>query len=214
MKQFISLKKWQKMLEDIYGKKNRRDYTCADILLHVQEEAAKIDEALRKNSEEDAKSAIPFLFCWLMSFCNMTGIDAEEAVWSKYQGICPYCGREEHCMCITAETKPEQWIGNPQGKVPRSLPEWQKMFARIYGRINKTSWPIQVWLHFHEEMGEVSKEFRLGDEVKMREEFADCFAWLMAFCNKLDIDLSTIVWDVYPGKCSHCHEMHCKCPKV
>jgi len=210
----MRLNNYQKMLEGIYGEKNHRDYTASDALLHVQEEAAKIDEGLRKDSREEIIKALPFLFCWLLSFCNMAGINAEKAVWTKYQGICPYCGKKQHCMCISAETKPKAWINNPQGTVPASLMDWQKMFQRIYGRINKMSWTIQIWLHFHEELGEISKEFRLGNKIKMEEEFADCFAWLIALCNKLEIDLSEVVWNTYPGVCSHCKEKKCKCDKV
>lgn len=209
-----SLNDWQNIFEKIYGKKDRRDYTAADVLLHVQEEAAKIDEALRKGLENEAIVALPFLFCWLLGFCNMAKINAEKAVWSKYQGICPYCGREKDCMCITAETKPKEWIKNPQGKVPESLLEWQEMFTKIYGKINKASWPIQIWLHYHEELGEVSREFRLKEKIKMEEEFADCFAWFIAFCNRLKVSLEDIVWETYPEKCSHCGQEECQCPKV
>lgn len=206
-----SLDSWQQMFESIYGEKNQRDYTASDMLLHVQEEAARIDEGLRKENKEEMKKALPFLFCWLLGFCNMAGINAEEAVWMKYQEICPYCGRKQHCMCISAETKPKNWIKKPQGTIPMSLMDWQQMFKKIYGRINKMPWAFQIWLHFHEELGELSKEFRLGNEIKMKEEFADCFAWFIAFCNRLEVDLSEVTWIVFPGKCDHCKQEKCQC---
>jgi NTP pyrophosphatase (non-canonical NTP hydrolase) len=209
-----SLDHWQVMFEGIFSEKNLRDYTASDALLHVQEEAAKIDEGLRKDNKEEILRALPFLFCWLLAFCNMTGMKAEQAIWMKYQEACPYCGKKQHCMCISAETKPSSWIKNPQGKMPGTIKDWQNMFHKIYGRINKMSWTIQIWLHFHEELGELSKEFRLNNETKMKEEFADCFAWLMALCNKLGVDLSEITWEVYPGVCSHCKKEKCECCKV
>jgi len=198
----------------IYYEKDRRDYIPADLLLHAQEEAAKIDEGIRKEDEAEIKNAVPHLFCWLLSFCNRVGINAEEAVWGKYPVICPYCGNKENCMCITLDEKPSQWFENPDGRMPISLDDWQDMFLRIFGRINKPLWIIQVWLHVHEELGELSREFRLGETLKTWEEFADCFAWLMAFCNRLNIKLGEITWNIYPGVCSVCKRDKCQCPKV
>jgi NTP pyrophosphatase (non-canonical NTP hydrolase) len=210
----VSLDGWQEMFAGIYTEKDERDYAPADLLLRVQEEAAKIDEGIRKENGPEINNALPHLFCWFLSFCNMVGIDIEEAVWEKYPAVCPYCGREENCMCITEEEKPSQWFKNYGGRIPTSLDDWQEMFRRIYGRINKATWLVQVWLHVHEELGELSREFRLEEISKTREEVADCFAWLMAFCNKLNIQLGAITWRVYPGVCSVCKKDKCQCPKV
>ncbi len=210
----ISLKKWQEMFKHIYGKKDRRDYTPLDLLLHIQEEAAKIDEGVRKEDKMEILNALPHLFCWLLSFCNMVEIELEEVVWEKYQEICPYCGKDKNCMCITEEAKPSEWFRNPDGEMPCSLGEWQEMFRRIYGRINKMAWLIQIWLHVHEELGEVSRAFRLGQSSEIKEELADSFAWLISFCNRLDVSLNEIAWKVYPGRCDVCGEEECQCSKV
>lgn len=210
----VSLDDWQRMFAYIYDEKDKRDYTLADILLHIQEEAAKIDEGIRKEDGSEIRNAVPHLFCWILSFCNMAGIDAEQAIWAKYPAICPYCNREENCMCITEDEKPHQWFRNEGGRMPASLDDWQEMFQRIYGRINKTTWVIQVWLHVHEELGELSREFRLEETSNAREELADCFAWLVAFCNKLGIKLNESTWEIYPGVCSVCKQDKCQCPKV
>lgn len=216
IKQPVSLGEWQKIFRDIYREKDKRDYALTDLLLHVQEEAAKIDEGIRKENRREIIDALPYFFCWLLSFCNMGGINLEEIVWTKYPAICPYCGRTENCMCVTEERKPSQWLKNGNGKIPTSLDEWQNMFQRIYGRINKMAWVIQIWLHVHEELGEFSREFRLRGlaDKKSWEELADCFAWLIAFCNRLNIKLSEITWLVYPGVCSICKKEKCQCPKV
>jgi NTP pyrophosphatase (non-canonical NTP hydrolase) len=207
-----SLAKWQEMFKEIYGEKDKRDYIPTDLLLHVEEEAAKIDEALRKEKNEEILVPLARLFCWFLSFCTSIGVDLEEAVFDKYQGICPYCGREENCLCITEEKKPSQWFRNPSAAVPATLDEWQIFFEKIYGRINKMNWQIQVWLHFHEELGESSRALRLKEKTK--EEIADSFAWLIAFCNKQNIKLAKLVYGVYPGKCDRCGKERCQCPKV
>jgi len=202
------------MFLDIYYEKDIRDYTAAEILQHVQEEAAKIDEGLRKEKMAEVIAAIPNLFCWLLSFFNSVGIDAEKSVWEKYQGICPYCGNKENCMCITLDEKPSQWFRNPDGRMPISLDDWQDMFLRIFGRINKLPEVIKVWLHVHEELGELSREVRLGDALNTRHESADCIAWIMSFCNRINVRLAKIAWKTYPGVCSVCKKEKCQCPKV
>jgi NTP pyrophosphatase (non-canonical NTP hydrolase) len=210
-----SLKEWQEMFQKIYGEKNERDYSPADLLLHVEEEAALIDEALRKEKIDDIPQPFARLIAWLIAFCNMVGIDLEKMVWEKYQGICPYCGREENCMCITYTDaqKPKEWYRNPKGKMPSTLNEWQRMFEKIYGKINKMMWLLQVWLHFHEELGELSRDFRL-ESLKIKEEIADVFAWIVAFANKMKVNLEEILWKQYPGRCDTCDKEKCVCPKV
>lgn len=210
----ISLRDFQKMFERIYYNKDKKDYTSTDLLLHVQEEAAKIDEGIRKNSKIEIIMALPNLFCWLLSFCNMEGLDIELVIYSKYGGCCPYCGNEENCMCITMDQKPSNWIVLPSPQKLFSVRDWQDMFEMIYGRINKMVWPIHVWLHVHEELGEFSREFRLKNDCESEEELADCFAWLFAFSNKMGVDLGKIIWDAYPGICPVCNKAKCQCPKV
>jgi|GEM_PF-3352212 len=213
IKRPVTLGEFQKMVRIIYLLKDQRDYTLQDLLIHIQEEAAKIDEGLRKSSDNEQINALPIFFCWFLSFCNMAGYNLEEVVWAKYQGICPYCGGEE-CFCKPKQKKPDTWFKNPQGKIPRSLPEWQEMFRRMYGKSNSELWPIQIWLHVHEELGEFSREFRLKNVPKSHEELADAFAWLMAYCNKMNVNLAELTWNTYPGICNVCRQEKCQCPKV
>ncbi|MCX6760846.1 MAG: hypothetical protein NTZ84_01975 [Candidatus Nealsonbacteria bacterium] len=210
----VSLRDFQEMFKGIYYDKDKRDYTSADLLLHVQEEAAKIDEGMRKTDKSEIVRALPNLFCWLLSFCNMEGIDAESVIFSKYGGCCPYCGKEENCMCITMDQKSPYWHASPNASRPIAIYGLQEMFKKIYGRINKMAWRIQIWLHVHEELGEFSREFRLRNESEAAEELADCFAWLFAFSNKMGVDLGENIWIVYPGECSVCRAVKCQCPKV
>lgn len=210
----ISLSNFQKMFRRIYYEKDARDFTPADLLLHIQEEAAKIDEGIRKNNEREIINALPNFFCWLLSFCNIYGIDLETVVLAKYNGCCPYCGKEENCMCITMDQKPSKWYSTLNSPRISTLNDWQKMFQRIYGRINKIPWPIQLWLHVHEELGEFRREIRLKNDSEAADELADCFAWLIAFCNRIGVNLGEIVWRAYPGMCPVCGKEKCLCPVV
>ena len=202
------------MFRRIFQAKNDRDYSPSDLLLRIEEEAAQIDEALRKETLGDVQQPLARLLAWLFSLCNRMNIDLQDVVWQKYQGICPYCGREENCMCITyTDTQnPKEWYRNPSGKIPSSLKEWQVMFDKIYGRINSLMWLISIWLHFHEELGEVIRDFRLKSP-KMKEEIADTFAWIIAFANKIKINLEEILWNQYPGRCDTCGKEKCICPR-
>lgn len=217
MKQPVSLQDWQAVFRKIYKAKDQRDYTLQDFLLHIQEEAAKIDEGIRKideNGRSEIIDALPKLFCWFLSFCNMAGIDLQAVISAKYSGCCPYCGREKNCMCITGNGKPSHWYTTLSVKTPRNLYGWQRMFHEIYGKINKISPLTHVWLHVHEELGEFSREWRLEEYEKAADELADSFAWLMAFCNKLGVNLGNITWKVYPEICNVCKKRKCQCPKV
>ena len=212
----ISLKDFQEMFADIYKERNKRNYSTEELLIRINEEASKIDKMLRRSDSSDEAKNLSRLFAWILAFANQAEIDVEKAIWHKYQRICPYCGKEENCMCITLGTKPQKWCRNREAEceIPRSLTEWQKMFDKIYGNINKMLWKIQVWLHVHEEIGELSEAYRLGQIKSMQEELADVFAWFMAFYNKSKIDLASVIYERYPGKCDVCREEKCQCPKV
>jgi NTP pyrophosphatase (non-canonical NTP hydrolase) len=208
-----SLRQWQELLCRIYGDKNRRDYCSADLLLHVVEEAGALAESLRK---EDGQTERPLvhIFSWLLAFATSQQIDAEDAVFEKYHGLCPYCGAEERCNCISAETKPGKWFRDEQAKPPESLTGWLNLFHRIYGNVNKVAGKDKIWLHLLEEMGEVSRAFRLNDKKALYEELADAFAWLFSLCNCLMMDLDCAVFKTFPGKCDVCSQEQCTCPKV
>ena len=125
IKRPVTLGEIQKMFLNIFLLKDLRDYILQDLLIHIQEEAAKIDEGLRKSAITEQINALPIFFCWLLSFCNMAEYDLEAIVWEKYQGICPYCGGVE-CFCKPKQKKPDTWFKNPQGKIPHTLNEWQE----------------------------------------------------------------------------------------
>ena len=208
-----SLRQWQMMFKEIYGEKNQRHYTPADLLLHVVEETSAIAESLRK---EDGALETPLahLFSWLVVFTTSLRIDVEKAIFQKYQGLCPYCGRKRNCICISSEKKPSQWFRDHSVKVPSSLAEWQNFFNRIYGNVNKVTGRNKIWLHLLEEIGELSKAFRIKKRRVIREELADVFAWFFSFSNRLGLDLEKIVSQTYPGRCDVCRKTKCRCPMV
>ncbi|MBU3934916.1 hypothetical protein KKC00_03080 [Patescibacteria group bacterium] len=209
-----SLRQFQEMFNLVYGDRNQEMYTPAELLLHIFEETAEIAESLRKEDHNNVPTAIAHFFGWLVAFCNSQKIDLGGAIFAKYHGACPYCGKVKNCICISAETKPGAWHKNKSARVPDSLSGWQVMFDQIYGRVNRVAGREKSWLHVHEELGELSRAFRLGQKRFLKDELADVFAWLIAFCNHLKINLDAVVYAAYPGKCDVCGKKQCKCPKV
>lgn len=209
-----TLRQIQAMFFRIYDKRNKRIYGSSNLLLHVFEETAIIAESFRKEYHEDLIPTIARLFGWLVGFCNNEGIDLTIVIFGKYHGACPYCGRAKHCVCIGAERKPKGWLKKKNAITPASLPAWQEMFKSIYGRVNAIAGREKCWLHLHEELGEVSRAFRLKERRNLGDEIADAFAWLVAFCNNSRIDLESAVLGQYQNRCDVCKREECRCPKV
>jgi len=202
------------MFESVYGLRNRRLYSKDELLLRVFEEAAILEEIQRKETTVGIETAMAHFFGWLIAFCNSQGIDLQSAVFSKYHGICPYCGKYQHCICIAAETKPRVWRRDENAKPPATLSKWQEMFERIFGRVNRVAGIDKCWKHLYEELGEVSRACRLKERKNLRHELADVFAWLMAVCNHLGLALDDVVLGSYPEQCDVCKRRKCRCPKV
>lgn len=210
----FTLQQIQTMFFKIFGKRNAKMYGSSNLLLHVFEETAVIAESFRKEDHSAVVPAIARFFGWLVGFCNNEGIDLAAAIFGKYHGCCPYCGRVKHCVCISAETKPKKWLQRKNAAMPESLPAWQEMFKNIFGRVNKVAGRDKCWLHLHEELGEVSRAFRLKERKNLQDELADVFAWLCAFCNNSGISLKDAVLQLYGGKCDVCKQEKCCCPRV
>lgn len=214
-----SLQEWQSMFRAIYKEHDDRLYETSSLLLRVVEEMSEMAEALRKDDLPELIKNIPEVFCWLMALYDRLNINIEEALWRKYPGICPYCFREEKCLCITEDSKPKynfqdsryNCFRRDRKRMPKSLREWQSMFKRIYGNINRLESKKRLWFHFMEEIGEISKALRHGNKEELEAECADALAWLLPFCTKLELDIDELVWKRFPWECDVCHKQKCEC---
>jgi len=213
-----TLKEQQKMFNEIYGEHNDELYSTHDIKDQIWEKSSQISECIRKEGTSEIIVYLPVLYGWLMALWNRLDLDISEAAWSKYPNICPYCKRLEKCLCITedlvfhsADMSLNVFRRDTKNK-PQGVPEWQTMFKRIYGNINKVKPLVAVWFHFNEEVGEVSRELRHGNAQGIRDESADVFAWFLAFCIKLGIDMDDLIWKTYPYECNICRNEKCACP--
>ncbi len=212
-----SVEQWQSILDDIYGKRDQR-FGAMHILLHLARSIAKGSRILHahRHVSDWRTNNLPDIFAWLAGYANHQDISLADAVWSKYHGCCPYCGRTHNCECIIVgpdKTSPFSRVENATS--PASLREMQQMFKAIYGYTNRVHNDLySIWMHLMEEaVDELPRARRCGDYDAQREEMADTFAWLMALCNAPEINLSLAdaVAERYRQVCPKCKGSPCKC---
>lgn len=122
---------------------------------------------------------------------------------------------------------------------PKTIDDWQSMFATIFGENIRQLSSTDIGLHFLEELGEVSdalvrmysftkKDFRSGEpnwrQARLEGQIADVFSWLYALVQKLNdvkpITLSGIIWRRYGSdslqsfRCPICAKPVCSCPLI
>ncbi|KKU52268.1 MAG: hypothetical protein UX72_C0007G0016 [Parcubacteria group bacterium GW2011_GWA2_47_10] len=210
-----TLDELQGMFAGIYTECNDKHYHDTDLMFRLYEIVMKCLESLRKENDAEIIERLPHIFSWLCAFCNRSNIHLSEAVWHKYPNVCPYGLEERGCVCITREevynpTLPELLrFRNDYRNMPSTMKEFQDMFDRIYGPVNKVKSKVAVLCHLAEEVGEVGKDYRTKNREGLEAEVADTFAWLCGLSARLAVDLEDLVWKSYPGVCNSCHKDVC-----
>jgi len=67
-------------------------------LLWLASELGELADAYLKRDTRSMREEAADVFAWLCSFCNVVGIDLEEAVMQKYGNGCPRCSSSP-CRC-------------------------------------------------------------------------------------------------------------------
>jgi len=93
----MELRDIQRLMADIYLERDRRR-GAEKTLLWMLSEAGEVADAYLKKDSGELRGEVADLLAWLLSFCNVIGIDLEEAVLAKYGGGCPLCGQKP-CVC-------------------------------------------------------------------------------------------------------------------
>ncbi|NPE27994.1 nucleotide pyrophosphohydrolase [Methanococcoides sp. SA1] len=91
------------------------------------------------------------------------------------------------------------------------ISEFQKLMYDLYAHNDKRRGGPATTLWFVEEVGELAEAIRRNDMENLREELADCFAWIAALANLYDIDLEKAFLDKYPLVCPTCRKNPCIC---
>ena len=89
---------------------------------------------------------------------------------------------------------------------------FQKKIEDIYYTRDAERGVPMTFTWFVEEVGELAKEIRTQpqDMARLREEFADVFAWLATLASLLGISLEDAA-QIYAEGCPKCSEIPCHC---
>jgi len=95
------------------------------------------------------------------------------------------------------------------------ISEFQKIIEEIYFERDSERGVDKTFVWFVEEVGELAKEIRKSpvyseNKTRLKEEFADVFAWLTTLASLLDIDLEEAS-HIYSSGCPKCHRIPCEC---
>lgn len=90
------------------------------------------------------------------------------------------------------------------------LKQYQETIKEIYFKKDSKRGLDKTFNWFIEEIGELSRAIRKKDKKKIKEEFADCLAWLLSVGTILGIDAEEAM-EKYTRGCPKCGETPCKC---
>ncbi len=91
-----------------------------------------------------------------------------------------------------------------------NLKSYQKLIADIYLRKDRKRGLDKTFNWLIEEIGELAQAMRKDDPRKIREEFADCLAWLLSVATILGVDAEQAMGK-YKRGCPKCGKIPCVC---
>ena len=90
------------------------------------------------------------------------------------------------------------------------LRDFQQLIERIYLEKDSARGLESTFRWFVEEVGELARAMRSGDHAGLREEFADCLAWLSTMASICRVDLEEAAAK-YANGCPKCGMTPCGC---
>jgi NTP pyrophosphatase (non-canonical NTP hydrolase) len=91
------------------------------------------------------------------------------------------------------------------------ISEFQRLMQEIYGHNDRRRGGKATMLWLVEEIGELAEAIRREESENIKEELADCFAWIGALANIYEVDLEEAFLKKYPGVCPTCRQKICTC---
>ena len=91
------------------------------------------------------------------------------------------------------------------------LAELQSRIEALYGARDRQRGVDGTFRWWVEEVGEVAKALRGGDQAELEHELGDALAWLASVANLVGVDLAKAVGR-YAGDCRRCDATPCACP--
>jgi NTP pyrophosphatase (non-canonical NTP hydrolase) len=91
------------------------------------------------------------------------------------------------------------------------ISELQRTMRRTYFRRDANRGRDATFRWFTEEVGELARALRRGDDAELRHEFSDVLAWLASLANLAGVDLEEAA-SRYASGCPKCSRSPCACP--
>jgi NTP pyrophosphatase (non-canonical NTP hydrolase) len=98
------------------------------------------------------------------------------------------------------------------GGAPLGLAEFQRRIEAAFLARDRRRGVEGTFLWFVEEVGELARALKRGDPENLREEFADCLAWLSTLASLAGVDLEAAA-RAYDRGCPTCSASPCGCPE-
>jgi len=90
--------------------------------------------------------------------------------------------------------------------------EFQKLIEATYFERDSARGLEGTHMWFAEEVGELTRALRRGNEEELAGEFADVLAWLATLASIAGIDLEEVAAAKYQAGCPRCGAVPCECP--
>lgn len=91
-----------------------------------------------------------------------------------------------------------------------NLNQYQELIKKIYFAKDSQRGVEKTFNWLVEEIGELSRAIRKADKKRIKEEFADCCAWLLSLGSLLNIDAEEAM-EKYEKGCPKCNKTPCEC---
>lgn len=93
----MSLRELQRIIAETYLERDRERGVEKTLLWMISEAGEVVDAYLKRDSGQ-IRGEVSDLLAWLLSFCNLVGVDLEEVFLERYGRGCPRCGLRP-CAC-------------------------------------------------------------------------------------------------------------------
>jgi NTP pyrophosphatase (non-canonical NTP hydrolase) len=93
----LSVRELQQMIQQMFGHKDQQRGIDGTFMWFM-EEVGELAGALRARDTEQLQGEFADVLAWLVTLANLTGIDLQEAISTKYCLGCPRC-HEQVCRC-------------------------------------------------------------------------------------------------------------------
>lgn len=231
-----TLDAWYIAVNRIYGERNSHR-PLSFVLAHLVEVVGGLSCLASEKTKPSVEPAtyVQKAIAWWLALCGQAGVrSAEDVIFRKFPGACPYCEQrphsEDHCRQRKAAGDGPDWASlkriAAEGSQPTTPGEWVRMFRSIYPVSQNESYG-HTFARLSEELGELSEAVRLFESEPnyFLSEAADVFAWLCRVENIRETKAGTHPDNVgfvldqglarsYPDFCLDCETRPCRCPAV